>query len=166
MKCCIKSQIRQGEVSCWDHETGLMFLKVLSTVKHLPLKKYYIYYNKCLKFNVLEAYGAIPDSTWGTMRWPVWIVHQNHFYRLSYIKWMHIKRKDDFMLKHDRREQQLVKDPGIIKGCFWAWNIHLIDSLFSLQIRYCFIFRYWGPQQSKNLLLTCVISLCEAIGGL
>ena len=68
MKCCIKSQIRQGEVSCWDHETGLMFLKVLSTVKHLPLKKYYIYYNKCLKFNVLEAYGAIPDSTWGTMR--------------------------------------------------------------------------------------------------
>ena len=93
MKCCIKSQIRQGEVSCWDHETGLMFLKVLSTVKHLPLKKYYIYYNKCLKFNVLEAYGAIPDSTWGTTRWPVWIVHQNHFKRMSYIKWMHFKNE-------------------------------------------------------------------------
>ena len=54
MKCCIKSQIRQGEVSCWDHETGLMFLKVLSTVKHLPLKKYI--YNKCLKFNVFAGF--------------------------------------------------------------------------------------------------------------
>ena len=41
-KCCMKSQIRQGEVSCWDHETGLMFLKVLSTVKHLPLKTTHI----------------------------------------------------------------------------------------------------------------------------
>ena len=61
VKCCIKSQIRQGEVSCWDHETGLMFLKVLSTVRHLPSKKVHTY-NKCLKFNVLHH--AIPHSTW------------------------------------------------------------------------------------------------------
>ena len=62
MKCCIKSQIRQGEVSCWDHETGLMFLKVLSTVRHLPGFKKVYSYNKCLKFNV--SHQAIPDSTW------------------------------------------------------------------------------------------------------
>ena len=65
MKCCIKSQIRQGEVSCWDHETGLMFLKVLSTVRHLPLKKYYIYNNKCLKFNVLRLMEPFPTQHGG-----------------------------------------------------------------------------------------------------